>query len=126
MKKNNTEIEKYRVTKEVCLNSYISKSFVSDKSYGNNGLFMIKKNNVWIRCIVSDLENWDHVSVSIEPSRLTNWEEMKFVKELFWGDEETVLQFHPKKTAYVNVNKYVLHLWKPQSIEIVLPDLELV
>jgi hypothetical protein len=38
---------------------------------------------------------------------------MCFVKSLFWDDEETVIQFHPAVSAYVNNHSHCLHLWKP-------------
>lgn len=63
---------------------------------------------------------WEHVSVSCE-DRCPTWQEMKSVKELFWSDDETVLQFHPKKSAYVNAHPYVLHLWRKVGIDIELP-----
>ncbi len=44
---------------------------------------------------------WEHVSVST-PTRCPTWDEMKHVKELFWADDETVVQFHPEKSQYVN------------------------
>lgn len=58
--------------------------------------------------------SWEHVSVSIYPrvDRLPTWEEMCFVKDLFWGPEETVVQFHPPESQYVSMGQ-VLHLWKP-------------
>jgi hypothetical protein len=39
---------------------------------------------------------------------------MCFVKDLFWDVEEVVVQFHPKKSEYVN-NFRVLHLWRPTN-----------
>jgi hypothetical protein len=55
---------------------------------------------------------WEHVSVSIN-RRMPNWTEMCFVKDLFWDEEETVMQLHPPKSAYVNLHPYCLHLWRP-------------
>jgi hypothetical protein len=43
------------------------------------------------------------------------------IKELFWSDEETVVQFHPRKSEYVNLHQGCLHLWRPLTGEIVLP-----
>lgn len=63
---------------------------------------------------------WDHVSVSAR-NRVPSWNEMTYIKSLFWDDEETVVQFHPKKSEYVNNHPYCLHLWKPHNQEIVLP-----
>lgn len=48
------------------------------------------------------------------------------VKQLFWDDEETVLQFHPKKSQYINVHPYVLHLWKQTGADYPLPPSELI
>jgi hypothetical protein len=41
-----------------------------------------------------DTENWEHVSVSTA-HRTPNWIEMCLVKDLFWTEEECVIQFHP-------------------------------
>ena len=54
---------------------------------------------------------WEHVSIS-NSTRCPTWEEMCAVKELFWADDETVIQFHPKKSAYINKHPFCLHLWK--------------
>lgn len=62
---------------------------------------------------------WEHVSVSTE-SRPPNWPEMCFVKDLFWADDECVIQFHPPRSEYVNNHPHCLHLWKP-PYEVVLP-----
>lgn len=57
---------------------------------------------------------WDHVSVSLDNSRNKppTWDEMCFVKDLFWNEDEWVVQFHPAKADYVNKHPGVLHLWK--------------
>lgn len=73
-----------------------------------------------------DLEfKWEHVSVSTA-RRCPNWEEMCFVKNLFWEDDEVVMQLHPAKKDYVNLHPYCLHLWRPIGREIPLPDVMLV
>ena len=66
------------------------------------------------------LERWEHVSVS-RPTRTPHWREMCFVKSLFWGDDETVLQFHPKKSQYINNMEFCLHLWKKVGTDHELP-----
>jgi len=60
---------------------------------------------------------WEHVSASA-PNRTPNWKEMCFVKDLFWSDEETVIQYHPPKVDYINFNPRVLHLWKPAKVKL--------
>lgn len=99
--------EKYRVR---------SGAYGSPTSYGCNGLFKFAHKGVKFQCIVSDQEGWDHVSVSLPDSKRTpTWDEMCFVKSLFWDDEETVIQYHPRKSDYVNCHNHCLHLWKPQQ-----------
>lgn len=62
-----------------------------------------------------DGDEWEHVSVVAvngKHQHIPTWEEMCQVKDLFWGDEDEVVQFHPAKSAYVNVHQCVLHLWR--------------
>ncbi len=124
MKKNNAEIEKYRVS---------SGRMTSTAEDGNNGLFVARgPGGLDLICIVSDGYGWDHISVEVEiPSpltkqRLPRWEEMCFIKDLFWGEDECVIQYHPKKKDYINCHNYVLHLWKPQHGSIPMPPRKLV
>ena len=67
-----------------------------------------------------DKPAWEHVSVST-PKRTPHWDEMCFIKNLFWDKEETVIQLHPPESVYVNNHPHVLHLWKPVEIELPLP-----
>jgi hypothetical protein len=68
---------------------------------------------------------WEHVSVSIE-RRPPNWQEMAFVKDLFWNEDECVVQFHPPKDAHVNNHPHCLHLWRHATKIIELPPEELI
>ena len=63
---------------------------------------------------------WEHVSVSCK-HRTPNWLEMCFVKDLFWTEDEWVVQFHPPKSQYVNHHPFCLHLWRPTHAELVTP-----
>lgn len=56
-------------------------------------------------------ETWQHVSVS-RGDRFPTWEEMCMVKDLFFDEEEVVVQFHPRKSQYVSLAKNCLHLWR--------------
>lgn len=102
----------------------------SDPSYGNNGVFQIPHYRIrgyLIFCIASDGEGWQHVSVTVCPegkkkaNRCPTWEEMCWVKDQFWNKDETVIQYHPPESEYVNNHPFCLHLWKPDNIEIPLP-----
>ena len=53
----------------------------------------------------------EHVSVK-GPKDTPRWETMCVIKDLFWDDEDEVIQYHPKKSEYVNMHKNVLHLWR--------------
>jgi hypothetical protein len=69
---------------------------------------------------------WEHAAVTvhpykIRPGRSCTWEEMSFIKSLFWEDDQTVMQLHPMKSEYVNNHPHCLHLWKPANQEIPLP-----
>jgi hypothetical protein len=75
--------------------------------------------------IFSDGEGWEHVSVST-PGRVPNWQEMCFVKELFWAPDDVVMQLHPARAEYVNNHDFCLHLWRPQGQVIPTPPKYLV
>ena len=70
--------------------------------------------------IISNGGGWEHVSVSIK-GRCPRWQEMCYIKDLFFDDEEEVVQFHPKKSEYVNVHNTCLHLWRPTDGDILTP-----
>lgn len=69
--------------------------------------------------------DWEHVSVSCQ-DRCPTWGEMCQVKDLFWSDEETVIQFHPKKSSYINAHEFCLHLWKRRGDNHPLPPSNLI
>lgn len=106
----------------------------SDASFGMNGAFNIPiAHATFAECIISDGAcdeakaaglDWEHVSVKIRASgklRIPTWEEMCKIKDLFWKDDETVIQIHPAKKDYVNCNTYVLHVWRPVDGNLRLP-----
>ena len=68
---------------------------------------------------------WDHVSARAVDrhggSRTPTWDEMCFIKDLFWNPDECVMQLHPPKANYKNVHPNVLHLWRPQTLVIPQP-----
>lgn len=60
---------------------------------------------------------WENVSVSLK-NRLPTWQELKFIKMLFWDPEDEVLQFFPPQSQYVDVHKNCLHLWRPINVDL--------
>lgn len=94
------------------------------------GFFMvpIKMNGPVMAVQISpavDQYEFDHVSVSL-PHRTPTWDEMCKVKDLFFEDEDVVVQFHPAKSQFVNFAKNCLHMWRwakgklptPQAFEV--------
>lgn len=78
-----------------------------------------------LRIVSGNTPEWEHVSVSCY-DRCPTWGEMQRVKELFWDDEETVIQIHPPKADYVNQMPYCLHLWRRVGHNIELPPREII
>jgi hypothetical protein len=102
----------------------------SDSTYGCNGFFVLpnpitRNGKPALRVQASDGASWEHVSVSTE-FRCPTWDEMCFVKSMFWDAEDTVIQFHPPRSRYKNLHPFCLHLWRRIGLEIELPDLSLV
>lgn len=77
------------------------------------GRFQIPFRSYTLTVMVSDgkRDGWEHVSVSLN-NRTPNWKEMCYVKDLFWSEDETVVQYHPAKKDYVNCHPYCLHMWR--------------
>ncbi len=107
--------EKYR---------FSTKSFPSNANEPGSFLlrFKDKKKKEWVNllCIASDSYGWEHVSVSLI-NECPRWDHMCYVKDHFWDPEDVVIQYHPKKSEYVNTMKYCLHLWRPINLEISTP-----
>lgn len=76
-----------------------------------------------LACIASSGGGWEHVSVHLyrDLTKVPTWQEMCFVKGLFWDDEDCVVQYHPRKSEYVNMHQGVLHLWRPTEVEMPRP-----
>jgi hypothetical protein len=124
MKDNFDHLSKYR----------IRKGFMgSDDSIGRRGAFQFPSLNGLVMFIaIADcgngplVEGWEHVSVrartkGAKEDRCPTWEEMCFVKRLFWKDDETVIQYHPPEENYINDHSAVLHLWRPIQAAIPMP-----
>lgn len=110
--KNLTYLNEYRL-KNACL---IAISFYGgDPKY--NGVFRIRlKNFRYFTIIATNGGGWDHVSVSpYKGNQTPTWEEMCEIKDLFFEPEEEVVQFHPKKSEYINIAKTCLHMWRPND-----------
>jgi hypothetical protein len=93
---------------------------------GRNGAFNLESLSPgWrLMLICSDGGGWEHVSVYAvrgQQSRLPTWNEMCFVKDVCWDDDDVVMQLHPRRSEYVNHHPHVLHLWRPRARKIPCP-----
>lgn len=114
--------EKYRV---------ITGQGATTKDAGNNGVFYIplhKKqfltareiNYGFLQVVASEHNGtWEHISVCVVHNdkkrlveRTPTWEEMCIAKDAFWDKTDECIQFHPPEDEYVNVHKWVLHIWR--------------
>lgn len=67
---------------------------------------------------------WEHVSVTRWFGRnvmTPSWEDMAYVKSLFWSADACVVQFHPPESEYVNNHENCLHLWRKVGFKFPLP-----
>ena len=77
--------------------------------------------------IFSTGAGWEHVSVAPFKRRyIPGWEDMCLLKDIFFKDDEAVIQIHPPKAEYVNNMPNCLHLWRCTYKEMVLPPSVLV
>ncbi len=97
----------------------------TDEEMGNNGCFIVgpaPRRSQVLRVIASDGGGWEHVSVSL-PNRIPSWEEMVYVRDMFWDPEDAVMQLHPPHSSYVNNHPFCLHLWRPIGVEVPTPPM---
>jgi hypothetical protein len=87
-----------------------------------NGAFLYDspvRNGELLRALASSGNGWDHVSVSLL-DRCPSWEEMEWIKCLFFLPNEIAFQLHVPIKEHINI-PYTLHLWRPHHIPIPLP-----
>jgi len=103
------------------LNQYRVRGKAVVKLFGNEGddkggVFQIPSSvdSTFLRVIASNGDGWDHVSVSRE-DRCPTWEEMEFIKRLFFGPDETAMQLHVEAAEHISFHPFCLHLWAPHA-----------
>lgn len=70
---------------------------------------------------MDDGTEWQHVSVSSKNWTPT-WEIMCKIKDLFWDPEVVVVQYHPKKSDYVNNHPHCLHMFHWNKGDFPMPE----
>ena len=84
------------------------------------GAFIIPYMAYELKVICGVGDGWDHVSVS-RKYRQPTWDEMDWIRRLFFESGETVLQIHPPVDLHINYHEHVLHLWRAWGVEFTLP-----
>lgn len=65
---------------------------------------------------------WEHVSVSpYKKNIIPSWDDMCRLKDIFFKENEAVIEIHPPKSEYVNNVPNCLHLWRPCDGKMPLP-----
>jgi len=125
--RNLNDLNAYRITRGPIIDHY--GGFVGDETCGafmvpvrarNRGLSTALTGSYKLKVIVSGSEGWDHVSVSL-PQRCPTWEEMEFVKRLFFQPDAVCMQLHVAESSHISVHPFCLHIWHPHDAEIPLP-----
>ena len=98
-----------------------SNLFIDQEGYdGFMGRWYNKEDNKMYTFVFSYGGGWEHLSVS-RPNKTPTWDVMCKMKDIFWNDDEVCIEYHPKKSDYVNNHKNCLHIWKPIDQEIPTP-----
>lgn len=101
--------------------------YASEDTDGWNGQFLIPMNGNLFLVMISDGLGWKHLSISNAQKRaLPSWEDMCRAKDLFFADDEWVVQFHPAKDDNINEHPYCLHLWMPLNETMPRPSIIMV
>lgn len=103
-------------------NIVLNKAFKSWISTDDGGSGMIHV-GIWDGTVVwSYGAGWEHVSVAPSAKRITpSWDDMCKIKDIFWPEDEAVIQIHPPKENYVNNLSNCLHLWRCTYKDMILP-----
>jgi hypothetical protein len=111
-----TYLEKYRLRDE-------ERALYGINGDGGCGMFKVFVGGRSFFVIASVGGGWDHVSVSRKGGKIPTWDEMCAIKDMFFTADEVVVQYHPKKSEYVNIHEGCLHLWRPHGEEIPTPPI---
>ena len=72
--------------------------------------------------IWSDGGGWEHVSICpFKRSYTPSWDDMCQLKDMFFKEDEIVVQYHPAKSEYVNNMPNCLHLWRSMNSTFPMP-----
>jgi hypothetical protein len=113
--------------KDICANPRVK---VLESGGDGAALHVRLRDGVSVIAIVSTGGGWDHVSARAHAgrmmTRIMTWDEMEQLKRLMFEEDETAMQLHVPPAEHVNRKADVLHLWRPQGVEIPRPPADFV
>ena len=65
--------------------------------------------------VIASIDNGlrEHISISHKNLKIwPTWQELVFIKDIFFKDEEECYQVFPKKSEYVNIRSNCFHIWR--------------
>ena len=77
----------------------------------------------WNGSVIFSYEGgWEHCSVSPYVKRIVpDYDALCQLKNVFWSEDEDVIQVFPRKENYVNNLSNCLHLWRCYYTDMILP-----
>ena len=107
-----------RKVDDILLNSFLQVHDVGDDGF--NGIYVdpVERKNYFF--VFSWGQGWEHLSVS-QRNKTPSWDIMCRIKNVFWGEDEVCVEYHPKKEDYVNLHPHCLHIWKEVGKEFPTP-----
>jgi len=88
----------------------------------DGGIGRLMLNKIKVSVIWSNGGGWEHVSINPYKKNYTpSWDDMCMLKDLFFREDETAIQYHPAKSQYVNNMPHCLHLWRPINKRLPIP-----
>lgn len=125
MKLDWTHLDNYRITHPVCGNA------PKGATYGMFSIPIPKKKQTVAIIIANDGTEggWEHVSCHVRIAqgtrppimRVPSYDELCWLKDLFWESHECAMQFHVPKTDHINRHQHCLHLWRRAGANCELP-----
>lgn len=103
--------ECYRVTQGV---------LATDRGHGNNGAFLIPATGHPAAVIASDQDGWEMVSIAHCERPLT-LAEVDAIRDLFWSQDDVVIQFHFPHQDRKGQHRYAVKLWRRAGQDAQLP-----
>lgn len=94
----------------------------SDDSFDSNGYFLVPYKEEFLLCLISDSGGWDHVNISL-PARTPNWEEIEFVRDIFFDAQDIVVIYSPPRLFPYVTNPFHIHMWRRQGHQFPIPNM---